>query len=165
MDRQKVVYRLAKPSDLGAISFMGKELMDSHKKYGWYYRFKKGYAGEIRKEAKSAILSKESFALVAENNGKVIGYSIVRISDQPTESMQIYAWKKEAEIIDLYVEKGCREHHVGERLLKKSFELSKKKGIDVARVVIDRKNKRAEKFYKREGMDLYDEVFVKRLKK
>jgi ribosomal protein S18 acetylase RimI-like enzyme len=158
-----VNYRFANISDLDKVSFFGKELMDSHKKYGWYYTFKKNYYEEIKKETKTAISSKDSFVLVAEESGKLIGYCLVSVNSTPNEPMQIYVWKKEAEIVDLYVEKRYREHKVGENLLKKAFEMSKKKGIDVVRIVIDHRNKRAKHFYLKEGMDFYDEVFVKRL--
>jgi len=159
-----IEYRLATLKDLNAVSLFGKELMDFHKKYGWYYTFKKDYANEIKKENKAAILSKNSFVLVAEEKGKLIGYALVAVNPIPNEPMQIYVWKNEAELVDLYVEKGYREHKVGENLMKKAFKIAKKKGIDVVRVVIDRRNKRARHFYLKEGLDLYDEVFVKRLK-
>ncbi|MEK6959033.1 MAG: GNAT family N-acetyltransferase [archaeon] len=159
-----VDYRLATIKDLDTVALFGKELIDSHKKYGWYYEFKKDYSKIIKKEFEGAIKSKRSFILVAETKGKLIGCALVNIYDKPQESIPIYKWGLEAELVELYVKKGHREHKIGENLLAKSAELAKKRGCEMLMLIIDRKNRRAAKFYKKEGLDFYDEVYVRRLK-
>jgi diamine N-acetyltransferase len=166
MNKKKslITYRFATNKDLNELSLLSKELMDLHKKYGWYYSYKKNYLSIMRKKIKFILSSKKSFSLVAEENNKIVGFSLVELSNLPNESFQIYNWKKEAEVIDLFVIKKYRDNKIGENLLEKSISVAKSKGVDVVRVVIDYRNTLAKKFYKKNGMDLYDEVFVKRLK-
>jgi len=90
---------------------------------------------------------------------------MVRISEKPYEPEQIYVWKREAELLDLFVEPRFRNKGIGSALFEKAYALAGKKKVDVIRVIADVRNKGADKFYKREGMDLYDEVLVERVRR
>ena len=161
---EKIVYRQAKFSDLDVITKMSKELYDFHQKYGWYENFKKNYKAILKRDISKTMKLKDSTVIVAEINGKIIGYVLVLMSPNPREPVEIYVWKKEAEIVDLFVKEGYRDLGVGEKLFKAAQEFSKKHGAQVLSVISSVKNKRAHQFYLREGMDSYDTVFVKRLK-
>jgi len=157
--------RRAKLADLDTVADMAKELYDFHKKYGWYENFKKNYREVLKRDIHKVMKLRDSAVFVAEIDGKIVGYALVLMSPQPREPLEIYVWQKEAEITDLFVKKGYRDKGAGDKLFKAALEFSKKRGADVLELVASVKNKRAEKFYLREGMDLYDEVFVERLKK
>lgn len=161
---EKIVYRQAKLSDLDDIAKLSKELYDFHQKYGWYEKFKKNYEDILKRDIQKTMKLKDSAVIVAEINSKIIGYVSVLMSPNPREPVEIYVWKKEAEIVDLFVKEGYRNQRVGEKLFKAAQEFSKKHGAEVLSVVTSIKNKSVHQFYLREGMDSYDTVFVKRLK-
>lgn len=91
--------------------------------------------------------NKKKVILVAEENGKVVGFSHCEITFPPP----IFKKKKVAEIHDFAISKKERSKGIGRKMMKALLVVLKKKGVKLARLEVHHKNERAEKFYRKYG--------------
>jgi ribosomal protein S18 acetylase RimI-like enzyme len=108
------------------------------------------------------IRSPKSLFFVAELDGKLIGFALAFARKY---SPPVYAWKKEATLSDLYVEKPFRGKGVGERLFKEVAKFAENKGADMIKLHVDSKNAGARRFYEKMGMKDFHVLMVLRVKR
>lgn len=100
-----------------------------------------------RKFLKSHIKSTKGDVFIAEENGGVVGYTLIFIKDE----IPIYKNKKIGYISDLYVKKGFRNRGISSKFKDKSMEWFKKRGVRFIAVPVYPANKLAHSVYKNWG--------------
>ncbi len=149
--------RKATLKDLETIRKLNQKLF----KYG--YKFDKtldcNWPINNKKYFKEAITKKDSLALVALVNNKIIGYFIGN-----TKKAEDYRkLKKIAEADDAYIIPEYRRRGIGNLLLKKFLVWAKKKGIKRARALIATQNKKSIAWHKKAGFKEYNLTLEKDL--
>jgi len=100
----------------------------------------------------NAVKNKNSIALVAISDGKIIGYLIGSI--HKTEDYR--KLKEIVEVDNTFVDEEHRNKGVGKKLFEKFLEWAKNKGMNRMKVVASSKNKGARGFYKKCGFNDYN---------
>lgn len=149
---KKVIVRKATGSDIEQIISLNLELFKREYKHfddtldiKWPHR-------EGKKYFLDKIKDPNGFLVVAERNGKLIGYLSGGLSDREAYRRI----KKPAELENMIVSKGSRSKGVGGMLVKDFIRWCKSKKIDNILVIASSQNKRAINFYKNAGFKNYD---------
>ena len=96
---------------------------------------------------KSHIESEDGVVFIAEENGEIVGYTLIFIKDE----IPIYKNKKIGYISDLYVKKDFRNKGISSRLMDKSMEWFKEKKIKFISAPLYSDNKFAHSLCKKWG--------------
>jgi len=142
--------RKARISDLDQIVELGYKLLKHHCRYRNYYQTSPNKAERIKHQKKyfrKELKSRNSHFLVAEQHGRLIGYVIGKIVNNPI----ILKEKKHGDVAEIYVDKAYRGKGLGTKLMKACFEWFKKRKVSRAVVKYDAKNKQAENTYRKSG--------------
>jgi GNAT superfamily N-acetyltransferase len=142
--------RRAKKADLEEIFRLGYKLLKYHTQYNVYYRpvknlreFKKGqrkyFTGQLKK--------RNSLFLVLDNDGKLAGYSIAKITKNPP----VLKDKIRGEFAEIFIDEKYRGKGWGKKLLETSLAWLGKKKIRQIIVKYDAKNGWAENLYTQAG--------------
>lgn len=155
---QKVSYRMALKSDIPKLARLDDLLIQSQKKYSWFYDLKKDYRKKILSFVKKMVVSKNAGVFVAETKKTIIGYCIIEIR----KPLSIIKCKKEAVLVDIFIMKSYRSKGIGSKLFSMAEEFAKKKKAGLFSLYVVEGNP-AEKLYKRKGFELFKKLYVKRL--
>jgi len=101
---------------------------------------------------KNSIEKEERLVLIAEDNGKPIGYIVASI-EHVRDFRNI---SNMCEIDNMWVDEEYRSHGIGKQFMDRIKTWAKENGIGRMRVIASYKNAKGIKFYRREGFDPYD---------
>ena len=111
---------------------------------------------DIKKEFDRTLSSKEDNLIFAEFNDVVIGYLHGKLK-------QNY-WSSGGSIEYLFVSKKFRRRGIATKLINEFVSLMKKKNFVKVTLMVNLKNKNAEKLYKKLGFEITNYVMRKKLK-
>lgn len=114
-----------------------------------------------KKDLENLINDEKIIALVAEDNGKIVGFCDVTIREpsiNPLLTTRIVAYME-----DLFVDKNYRKSGVGRLLFEQAQRASKKKNADVMELMVWTFNISAIDFYKEMGMSTQSYIMEKKL--
>lgn len=156
--KKTIVFRRATIGDLPAICALSQALFEHERQFtdefdmGWSHS-KAGKSFFARR-----LRSPSSFILLAEENGKPVGYSLVRLSR--------FSWRSVnpiADINNLSVHPDYRGQGIGARLVALSKVEAKNMGAKRMSVQALAGNERALKFYRAQGFEDFDVAFLMKL--
>lgn len=159
--------RRAKGPDLDQIFTLGYKLLEYHTRYNEYYRpvrLKKEFRKGQRKYFTEQLKKRNSLFLVLEDEGKLVGYSIAKITANPP----VLKERRRGEFGEIFIDERYRGQKWGRKLLEVSLEWLKKRKIRQVVVKYDAKNIWAENLYKKAGFRPFQneyEMILKQYKK
>lgn len=106
----------------------------------------------------------EGKILLAEVDGKTIGYEIVAVWKQPKLNELENGKHKTGEILDLYVDEKYRGLGIGKKLLQEAEDYFRKSGCDSMWLQVFEPNKNAHEVYKKYGFIDREIGMLKQLK-
>lgn len=138
--------RRARPSELKIIQDLNYTLFQSDKERDEFLNHRWPYIKDGKEYFKKRIAGKNGICLVAEVDGKVVGYLAGGLK-------KVRSWRpvKRTELENMLVIEKFRSKGIGDKLVKEFLKWSKEKGVKRAQVVAYVTNVRAIKFYKRMG--------------
>jgi len=101
---------------------------------------------QIKKEFEGMSKSKEHLILVAEKEGKLLGYL--------TGSIIKNIWQKSGYVDDIFTSKELKRKGIATHLMKSFIKFLKAKNIKKCKLGVNIKNKKAIKLYKKLGFKL-----------
>lgn len=150
-EKMEIKIRKAALKDLPTLVSLLNEAFDYHmelKNDGTLRRYMKK-AKDFNKASKKWILtnirSRNSLVLVAEDNGKTVGYSLALHK----KNMPIFRIDRVGNISDLYITSGYRNKGIGSMLEKESIRWLKKNKINYLSITLQANNDSAHEAYKR----------------
>jgi len=143
--------RKAKLKDIKKVTTYGVTLLKQHYDFDPYFAPSKNVNEVYRKFFKSCIYSKNRHLLVAEENGKIVGYAIGEISSRPP----VFKIRKIGFISDVYVEENFRKLGIAKQFLKelKKWFISKK--LNHIELTVHVKNETAKIAWAKYGLEDY----------
>lgn len=144
--------------DLESILKLNKALFDYETNFNTEYNLDWTYSEVGRSYFTRRIEEDKNIALVAEDNGEVVGYIVVTLYSQP--------FLKEnpiAELENMFVDESYRGKGIGKRLVEKAKRLAKEKGAKRFKVEAAAQNEKAIKFYKSCGFEDFDVTLLQSL--
>lgn len=153
------VVRNATEKDISAIFQLWVESMKLHEKLDpLIFGFISDKMGDAKTFITAQFRKESSILLVAEKEGKVIGYLLGEIRERlPFQKLQRtgYIW-------DIVVTECERNKGIGSLLLEKSCEFFRHRGLDTVMLNVSEKNTSALRFYEKHGFEAYLRYMVKR---
>ena len=142
----EVTIRKATIEDLPAVQELSQELFYSDLPHDPLMNVDWSFSEDGKKIFTARITEPNRFCLVAEINGKIIGYTTGSVLSVP-------AWRpvKRLELENLIVTEKYRGQRIGEKLAQAVVDLAKSLGMQRVMVAAYATNDRAIKFYKRVG--------------
>lgn len=98
------------------------------------------------------ITNEDSFAVVAESKGNLVGYLVGSIK-APHNYRKI---KKSAELENMLVLEEFRNQKIGTKFFQQFLTWAKKKKVEIITVAVSAKNTKGINFYKKAGFKDYD---------
>lgn len=95
----------------------------------------------------NTINSEKSDILIIENEGRIIGFSLLQ--EKETPKISCLREKKFVYILDFMISENYRNNGYGSLLLESSKEWGKKRGLDFLRLSVFEDNQKGIDFYKR----------------
>ncbi len=141
--RQATIEDLKSVQELNSMLFK-KEIQD----YGEDFDDSWGFSEDGTEYISQWIQGENCLTLVAEENGKIIGYLAAEIRDLP-------AWRKQsksAEIVEIFVLTEFRGHGIGSQLVEKCLLWCRKKGVQKVKLEASAGNADGIRFYKKFGL-------------
>lgn len=105
------------------------------------------------------LLEPDSEAMVAELNGRLVGYSLLALRDRPP----IFVGPPDVIIAELLVAPEHRRAGIGAALMNAAYEWGRKRGAGYARLHVYEANADAMGFYEHEGFIPHERVLLKRI--
>lgn len=143
--------RKARLKEVGEISKLQGLLMEGHRKFDEYWQARKGARKAFASYAKRMIHSPNAVLFVAEDNGKIVGYSLGKIEKRPP----IFKIQKTGQITDAFVLKEYRRKGLAKRMVNRLIEWFKSKGIDIVELDVDNRNDIGMKVWKKMKFERY----------
>ncbi|MDD4662070.1 MAG: GNAT family N-acetyltransferase [Candidatus Pacebacteria bacterium] len=139
--------RKARIKDLEKIVALSYKSAILHQKLTPYYKVSKDLKEVLFRSLKKNIHSSNSCILLAEEDGKMIGYLLAFKIDR----LEMFEVKEVGFIADIFIEEGKRRMGVGEKLLKKCYNWFKEKNINFVEINVQILNKEAISFWNKKG--------------
>jgi GNAT superfamily N-acetyltransferase len=151
--------RKARLSDVPGIIELWFEFMKEHggivrrgnPKLKPYTILRKDAKEEFKPFVKKNIRSRNGGVVVAEEDGRLVGYTLFFIKKGPS----VYTEKVFGYISDMFVKKGSREKRISSLLREEALRFFRKKGIKHSSLVVSPTNSRAREVYKKWGFQEY----------
>ncbi len=144
---KEITVRRAVRADMPGIVRLWRELMDHHRPFDPYLQPRVGgqriFAGWVRKGLKS----RKQLVLVAESDGRLLGYTLAHIRTLASPIRQI----PYGSIMDMCVTKSARRKGVGKRLFLGVQEWIRAKGLSRLEVGYLPANRHAISFWHKMG--------------
>lgn len=160
----KTKIREAKSKEITKIVPLWKKLMAHHNdlakktKMKWYYELLPDSAEKWEKWVRKELKSKNGMLLIAEDNGRVVGYSLNILK----KNIPIFTIKKLGHFSDLYIEPEYRSKGMGREFMKIAIEWFKKKKIKFVSIAAHALNPNAIRIYRKFGFsDFHVEMRMK----
>lgn len=156
----EIKIREAKIEDLKAILDLNHKLCEKeNKEFDDTIDPNYPYTQHGTEEFKENIENDNALTLVAEDNGKIIGYlsgGVAEVEDYRTVKDIYEAWS-------VWVEEEYRSKGIGADFFQRFESWSKQRGAKRIKAVVSAQNERAIKLYKKGGFEDYDVVMEKSL--
>lgn len=142
-----LIVRKFKKEDLSQVLEMVREMVLYHNQLDPFYRTPADMKN-LSKNISGWLKERRERVLVAEQDGKIIGYVRGSIGRRP-----YYVREREVVVLidDLFVKKTHRRQKAGEQLLKELFHWFSEKKATTAMLYVDARNESAIKFWKKMG--------------
>jgi ribosomal protein S18 acetylase RimI-like enzyme len=138
--------RKATQADIESIMKLWKELMNFHIERDSYFDIANNAPEKFAKFIKEKLDSNDYCILVAEDNGRVVGYCLAKKDKHPLFKAPDYS-----EIFDLVITREFRRKGIGSALLDKVFNWCFEKGIKRVEVKVALANEVSRKFWRKMG--------------
>ncbi len=99
-------------------------------------------------QLKNEFEDRNSTFLIAELNGRAVGYAKLREG----KKIECMAGRNAIEVQRIYVLEKLKGRRIGERLINRCFEIAKERGFEAVWLGVWDKNVAAQKFYEKIGM-------------
>lgn len=99
-------------------------------------------------QLKTELEDKNSTFLIAELDGRAVGYAKLREG----KKIECMAGKNAVEVQRIYILEKMKGKRIGERLISRCFEIAKQRGFATVWLGVWDKNTAAQKFYEKIGM-------------
>jgi len=160
-----LIVRVAKTKDIGSLVRLWHGLVEYH-----HALPASGAVVSTRRLAPDAekkwrvwvlkwIRSPNGFVLLAEDDGKAVGYSLNYIKN----NIPIYSVKKFGNMGDLFVMSAYRSKGMGSIFRKMAWKWFRKKRMQFVRIAIHPKNQRSKKIYRGWGFEDNHVVMIRKL--
>lgn len=151
--------RLARKKDVDEIVELWKYMMDFHGEIHPY--FKTGPKGDknFRGFLKRQIGSSGSLVLVAEDQGRIIGFCLGLIMEYPP----VFIHRKKGHINDMVVAEDYQKKEVGKELLLSALNWFKQVGIAHVELDVAKGNQIADAFYRKNGFEVIMQRMLRKL--
>ncbi len=124
-DGQKIIIRKAKIKDLETLQPMYVEFMNYHGRLDPMIKIVSKNKEHVLKYLRNSIYGHKTLYLVAEKEGKIIGFLGAGLSEMPP----IYRYRKIGVIYDAFVLKQFRRQGVNSQMLEMAMEWLKEKKV------------------------------------
>lgn len=154
-----VKIRKAREDELKIVQGLNEELFLFDSSYDDALKMEWPYKEEGAQYFRSKISGKDGICLIAEVNGRVIGYLAGKLNNPVN-----YRLYKRAELETIFIKEGFRGRGVGTKLVKEFLKWAKENGTDRVFVSAYFYDDKASSFYKKMGiapLDLYFEIKIK----
>ncbi|MDD5181658.1 MAG: GNAT family N-acetyltransferase [Candidatus Nanoarchaeia archaeon] len=145
-----MIIRKATQKDAKAIVNLMNDLVKHHSSFNDVYydtnELAKNWKTIYLKKVKTKIRSKKTIVLVAEENGKVVGYV-----DGSLKPRFLFNKNLTLDIDNISIAEGYRGKGIGTKLMKAIFKIGKKRKAFCAWLGVRAQNKKGRKFYKKLG--------------
>lgn len=149
----KIIIRKATKKDLGDVLRLNLDLFKKeYKEYDKKLNLKWTYGKIGKAYFLKRILGKDSFVLIAENEGKIISYLCGSVKKSPYDYRKI---KMFGELENMIVSKEFRGQGIGEKLVKEFLKWCKAQKADCISVNASVQNEKGIKFYRKMGFRDY----------
>ncbi len=148
---ENINIRNCKVQDFQQLKYIYQECINFHLESG-YNLEKVLNAPELFLEyIKALYLMENSLVLVAESDGKILGYIICKIGEKPPVYKDIYF----GEIDNLAVAVEYQRRGIGQKLFMKAQEWFKTKGITRIELMITVGNEKSNNFWQKMGFETF----------
>lgn len=142
-----VTVRRGGKEDFDIICRLWQKMMDYHKEFDPRFAVIPEGQANFRKYLKQIIERDDYLTLVAETEGRVVGYMIGAIFDNP----ELFIIKRYGFVAEIYVEVELRGRGVGEQLFEKMRRWFSRHKITVFQLNVSYLNKSGINFWKKLG--------------
>jgi ribosomal protein S18 acetylase RimI-like enzyme len=147
MSAESLTVRRAEASDIEAVLELWHEFMDFHAAFGAYFGRAEDSDEEFRGWLTQRLEADRSLLLVAEIDGRTIGYLLGADADRPP----VFALRRYGMIFDLAVTASHRRRGVGSALLERAMEWFEARGLERVELNVLLANERASSFWRERG--------------
>lgn len=144
-----MIIRKAKIKDLDQIVKLAVEFEKYHEKLDPYFTYAKDSDETYKKNVKRGIYSSKRLLLVAEENKKIVGYSLGKISTRSP----IFKIREIGVIIDMFFSEGYRRKGLAKLFLKEMFDWFKGKKIKHVELYVVSNNEIGKNAWKKYGFE------------
>jgi ribosomal protein S18 acetylase RimI-like enzyme len=137
--------RRAELQDLKELVEFEKKISSMHGKLDKFYEESGSTEREKKKFLSGHLKSRDSLVLVAEENGKIIGYILSYITKRP----KIFKEKMSGHISSIYILERYQNKGVAKSLLEETYKWFKKRKIQWVELSVHTKNKSGIKFWEK----------------
>ena len=131
------IIRKAELEDIDAIAELAKQLADYHRKLDRYYKPGSETESEFKKFLARNMGRRNTRVLVAEIDGRIIGYFIGKI-ERPNPC---FVPEKIGKISDAFIKEKYRKSGTGRAMFSELLKWFRKKGIKHIELSVDSRNK------------------------
>lgn len=144
-----ILIRRAKPSDTDAVVKLREELLDFHQERDPYYTRREDAAKHTAEHMVKMIEAPESIMIVAEADGRVVGYLAASRQHRP----QVFVGGEVISISDTCVSKDFRRGGVGVAMVEEIKKIADEMGIDRIEVGYSARNDNSVAFWGKMGFE------------
>lgn len=149
-NKQDHIIRKGKLSDEKGVEALWRDLHEFHENdFPKDFSLSQDAGASMRAFFKTHVRSHQRLALVAEVDGKLVGYLMATIEDRPP----VLTIKKQVHIYDLHVSEEHRSKGIGKAMMDEMEAWTKEKGVNYILLEVMSTNEGGKKFYKREGYE------------
>lgn len=141
--------RKANVRDMDELINFEKKITLMHEKLDNFYKEVGNTEREKKKSFQEHLKSKDSLLLVAEENGKLIGYILSYITKRPG----IFKEKKSGHISSIYVLEKYQNKGAARSLVEETYKWFRKKKIRYIELTVHTKNKEGVRFWDSMGFE------------
>lgn len=143
--------RKAKPKDIEQVTEYGVSLLKQHYDFDSYFAPAKNVHEVYQKFFKSCIHAKNRNLLIAEENGKIVGYAVGELGSRPP----VFKIRKFGFISDVFVEKKFRKQGISKQFLLELKKWFKSKNLKHIELTVHVKNEVGKKAWGKYGFEDY----------
>ena len=145
-----MIIRKASHSDLTEIVRMAKAMADYHRATDQYYKPSSSYK-TLEDDLAEDLDDKDSLILIAEKNGKAMGYFRGTVEPAPSYTTP----KKIRVVYDLFIDEADRKRGAGDKLFAEALAWFKDRGVKNIELNVDARNNIGVTFWKKHGFFEY----------
>ena len=144
-----MIIRKAKLKDVEVVAAFAVKLFKAHAAWDRFFTPSKDVDKVCREFIKRCVYSRNRYLLVAEEDGKVIGYALGEVVGRPPSSKI----RKIGFISDVYVEESFRRGGVGKQFVFEFYKWFKSKKLQYIEMTVHVKNTVGKKAWAKYGFE------------